>query len=96
MKDFEYYERLVSNILTQEDKLDLSIFPNPTSDYLRIDSKKLETSNIRIFNLLGQLILELKEVNLPQSIDVRNFEKGIYVLEIEVSGSAVSKKIIVN
>ncbi len=96
LKDFEYYEGLITNVLSQKQEFDLSIFPNPTNDYLRIDSSVQEASHIKIFNLLGQLIFDIKEVNLPQIIDVRNFEKGIYVMETEISNSVISKKIIVN
>ncbi len=96
LKDFEYYDILMTNVSSPELESDLSIFPNPTNDYLRIDSKNLESANVRIFNLVGQLILEVKETNLPQTIDVQNFEKGIYVLEIEVANAVVSKRIIVN
>jgi len=92
LKDFEYYGELITNISSPEHKFDISIFPNPANDYLRIESDKLGASNIRIFNLYGQLILEIKEVNLPQVIDIQELEEGVYAVEIEISDSVILKK----
>ena len=51
---------------------------------------------MRMYNLYGQLILKITKGDLPQMIDVQHLEKGVYVVEIDVSNSVVSKKIIVN
>ena len=96
LKDFENYGILTTNTVIQEPKIDLSIYPNPANDFIRINSKKTGGAKISVFNLFGQLIFELKELVLPQTIDIQNLEKGMYIVEIGIDNSVISKKIIVN
>jgi len=61
----------------------LSLYPNPTSDFLQIHLKlKSSDESIRIYDVVGNLVLT-SENNL--TIDVRSLENGLYV--VEVSGN---------
>jgi hypothetical protein len=53
------------------------IYPNPTSNYFKIDNKEIKT--ISIINVLGQNILQ-KEIKNNTRIDVANLEEGIYIV----------------
>lgn len=63
----------------------IRLYPNPTSDkvefVLSIPKADLE---IRLFNSLGQIILEDKKTNSNKfSLDVSNYQNGIYFVEVE-------------
>ncbi len=57
--------------------IDYAIYPNPTTDFVRVEASE-EINNIRIFNLLGELVLEsnLSEVNVSE------LQTGSYVIEL--------------
>lgn len=60
-------------------------YPNPTSDLLNvtIDKSKNSTVDINIYNINGQLLQQIKSEKKSQQINVSNFSRGIYFLEIK-------------
>ncbi|NBC57627.1 MAG: T9SS type A sorting domain-containing protein [Bacteroidetes bacterium] len=72
------------------DNIEVSIFPNPARDILRIDSN-FEISNLVLFNNLGQKIHEdenVKEINMSQ------FQPGIYFLQVDSNNNSQTLKVI--
>ena len=68
----------------------LSIYPNPASNQINVIlSDLIENENIKIFNQLGQLVLEQKASN-ENVINLGTLPSGTYVL----SYNKISKKII--
>lgn len=63
------------------DKIVLKIYPNPTKDYLKLESFQ-EFNKIEIFNLLGQNIntINLKETYFEMSL--HNLPKGVYLVKV--------------
>jgi hypothetical protein len=60
----------------------LSIFPNPTSDKIIISSNEKIIKKIELINSIGQIIL-VREINESTvSIDLKNYEAGIYFIKI--------------
>ena len=57
-----------------------SIKPNPTSDYLHIESNTDSLLTLSIYNSLGQLVLENETTQA--SINVTTLDKGVYFLKI--------------
>ena len=69
------------------------IFPNPIKNELTIDYK-MGSFNYKLFSSLGQLVREVTN-NLNQiKIDMNQFEKGIYFIEIEIGVEKIRKKLI--
>lgn len=67
------------------------IYPNPVSDILHISASPIlseENARIRIVSLNGEVVLE--QVFTP-TLDLREFQTGIYILEIE-SGNVISRE----
>ena len=60
------------------DNQDVSIYPNPTFDFINIENIE-ESSSAIIFNVLGQKVSELES---SAKIDVRNLPEGICFLKI--------------
>ena len=65
-----------------ENKKELSIYPNPSSDVVRISSNSMETMHVKIYSLSGQL-LKIGSFDTNQDIDVSGFAKGIYLVQID-------------
>lgn len=61
----------------------LSIYPNPTVDFLNVSYSSIKSRHYQVFNTLGQKIIETHLQGKTDNIDVRNLSKGIYFLVIQ-------------
>ncbi len=80
----------------------LSIWPNPTKDFLNYSFNNTSNSatNISLIDIQGRTIFTKKEHNsnaqtIQDKIDLRNYSKGIYFMIIRSGNSEINKKIIV-
>lgn len=64
------------------DLKNISLFPNPASDIIFIDTKNYtDTYKVEIYNMLNQMILS-NEIEKKSGIDISGFPKGIYLAKI--------------
>jgi hypothetical protein len=69
----------------------ISLYPNPVSDILKIENNNgFLIKSIKLYNSLGQLVLEKNEGN---QIDVSGLANALYLVEIETDKGVVTKKI---
>ena len=74
--------------LTNEEKIGVHIFPNPSKGMLTFDIKKedMQSIDIRFFNAIGQEIKRVKSQNTEgvyqSDVDVSSFSDGIYYVHI--------------
>jgi len=81
------------NSLANQD--DLIVFPNPARDYLNLTMSDLgEPVQLKIYNALGHLVKTIPKQNIDDgiSIDLADFENGLYLLSIFKSQSRVVSK----
>ena len=75
----------------------VSIYPNPTTDYLTVDLKDIAAHTVRVFSMTGE---EISVIATPQqtktTIDISELPKGLYVVSICADNYKISKKIIKN
>ena len=78
----------------------LDIYPNPSRDIFNISfsSENKQDLKIRILNMVGaEVYSENKEEFIGEytkMINLDNYVKGIYFLEIETSNGVINKKLI--
>jgi len=80
--------------LDMEEVLDattVSIYPNPTSDYLNIKTNAVIIS-IEIFDILGKSVLRSSGAD---QIKVNHLPVGVYVLKAHLDNGKLTKKIII-
>ena len=71
-----------------------SLFPNPTSDILKITfSQTIKQAHFKLCNALGQIVLE-KEMNNPTIISLEKLSSGVYFYNIQGDFSSQTGKII--
>ena len=75
------------------DNEDVSIYPNPTSHVVTIQSK-YQISKINVFDVLGTLILSANSNSNSFSIDFSSYSKGIYFVTILDEFGLRTKKIV--
>ena len=62
--------------------LELSIYPNPTTGYLTLKTKKSENISYQLFNLQGKLIKDKKVTKNNTNIQMNELPKAIYLLKV--------------
>lgn len=72
-------------------KLDISIFPNPTKGYLQVDLKPNPETKFVLYNSMGQQINTFDLLFSKNKLDVVNFPTGIYFYHIIAQGNIISK-----
>lgn len=82
----------VSSIEAINPQKQVKIYPNPTSDFIYLDSSEEEQLKCQIFDLTGSLIWSGIVSN--GKIDVSALPSGGYVLQIRSKNALVTKKII--
>ncbi|MBU8891959.1 MAG: T9SS type A sorting domain-containing protein, partial [Bacteroidales bacterium] len=92
---YSYYEVSESSGIKQFAYNNLKIYPNPATDIINIvfsDGSKTET--IKLFNLIGEKVLEASDINSSEvSVNLNQFAKGIYFLQIDNGYNRIVKKV---
>ncbi len=74
------------------DRNEISVFPNPTSDMLIIQTKA--PSQIKLLNKFGQCILT-KDIRDSETLDLSNILIGLYFLQVKSDNQVYYEKIII-
>lgn len=69
-----------------------SIFPNPASDVININTNNEILKEVLIYNSLGQMVKKSNQIK----VDTLNLDKGIYFITIETEQGKSTKKLIIN
>lgn len=83
-----YDQYFAQNMHDKNEKIDLSVYPNPSDNYIYISDFNLlksENFSYKIYNSTGALVQERETSKIkyqPAEIDIRLLSSGIYILEI--------------
>lgn len=80
------------NELAQE----LSVYPNPTSNFINISREGENISSYQIFNTKGELVEAGNESQANYQVDVSNWSNGIYFVQVNIGNQQETRKIMVN
>jgi hypothetical protein len=81
-------------VIQEEGEVNLfSIYPNPASDILNINTTK-QLESVTIFNQLGQEVYNLKTTAISNAIDISNLKKGLYIMNVRAEGKTQAIKFI--
>jgi hypothetical protein len=72
----------------------VSISPNPTNGKISISSKN-DPEQISIYSVTGKLFQKIVDVHQPLVLDLSNFGKGLFFLQIKSKDSLINRKIVV-
>lgn len=73
---------------------EVSIYPNPTSDILKVKLLKNEKSKIEIYDLSGKLVKQMEANSDHIEINVSTLAKGNYLININTATQKIAKKFI--
>ena len=72
----------------------IRVFPNPTTGEITICGLPTLSSDLDIYNSLGQKIYSVKSSNQSEIIDISGFSQGVYFLVIKNNDYTSYKKIV--
>ncbi len=94
MLEFQLTPQGDPTALNQETALELDIFPNPTTDLVRLDGDFKGSVQVKVFSMSGQLLLDKNFQNASApTINLQALDKGVYLLEVTTSSSRKVKQI---
>ncbi|MFT6923494.1 MAG: hypothetical protein ACJA1C_002509 [Crocinitomicaceae bacterium] len=70
----------------------ITIYPNPTNGHLTIDSEE-NILSVKVINLLGELVYELKQHASIEMIDLNDLSSGAYTLQLIGAENSWNKRI---
>ncbi len=76
---------------------EVKIYPNPANDIINIEiENNIQNGEILIYNSIGHLVNRIDLTNNHKSINLSNFNNGLYFIKItENSNIIASKKVLV-
>jgi len=70
------------------------IYPNPADQRFIIEDAN--GAELSVFNVKGELMINLKVMNENQEVNISQLSRGIYVLKIQMNGMIRTEKLLVN
>lgn len=92
-KVYMFQNNTLSNDAFQSN-IQLEIFPNPTSNFVQINSNQ-NIDSYSLFSIDGKLVLTKKISNLNQiTVDITELNSGVYLLNLNSNGIVINNKIV--
>ena len=67
---------------SEEQQLDIAIYPNPALEFINITSDEIQKVDLRIYSTQGQLLLQEINQSLPGRVNISSLSAGAYILEL--------------
>ncbi len=88
--NIRYGSQSITNQTSALEKVNISVFPNPVVNSLRI-SNSTNVFRVKLFNQSGVLLKDVEEIQ--QTINVSDIPKGYYIMKVyDKSGKVISNK----
>jgi len=101
--DIRVYNSTDVSIATPENNNTVSVYPNPAVNQFNLDIELAEKANVTysVLNNLGQEVINadlgtLNAGSQNQKVNISELAQGIYVIQININNSIITKKLTVN
>jgi len=74
------------------DNNNISIYPNPTSNFIQIENLQTEANTIDILDITGEIVKTVSSNSKNIKIDVSTLEKGVYIVKVGETVTRFVKK----
>lgn len=61
----------------------VSVYPNPANDYIKLSATSSQQSVVKIYNVLGMLVDEYEMNSGEIEINVSDYNSGIYFIDLD-------------
>jgi len=73
----------------------ITIYPNPVNSVLHITSENIQDYNLKVYNAIGELILQSDKLSSNSEVDLTQYPEGMYFLQVYSNNKIFNKKIII-
>lgn len=73
----------------------VSVYPNPASNMLNIETEGVGAFDFQLFDLTGRLVAEQKDAVGKASMEVSELTQGVYMLKVIQNGKSAIQKVVV-
>ena len=81
--------------LSEEEFVQFKVFPNPATHIINIQiPTQTEATNLRIYNVLGKLVLEKELTNSETKLDISSMASGLYMMSFNSEKGSKTFKLI--
>ena len=96
-RDSVFINKITTGITNHATDIGLNIYPNPTNSFLTIAFDLYDTRDMHmeIMNDMGQIVWTASTVQKQQIINVQDFPKGMYILQLYDGETIVNKRFVV-
>ena len=92
MEENYYYSQVVVSIV-EPNRLEVTLYPNPSRDNINIVTAETNNATMQIVNNLGQIVIQQNLTQNTTQIDISGLQSGIYFVNIKTKDGLVTKKI---
>ncbi|MBL7816432.1 MAG: T9SS type A sorting domain-containing protein [Saprospiraceae bacterium] len=86
------YSKVVS--VSRSNVSKIKIYPNPTNNLLTIDLGNMQHATVTFLDILGRVMFNKESQTNQMTLDLSNFESGIYMLEVKSKNVSIQEKVI--
>jgi hypothetical protein len=74
----------------------VAVFPNPAKNQLNIHTENAQIESINMYNISGQLVKQLNNVNSNNSsFNVNELSQGVYMIQITTDKGVENRKVVI-
>jgi hypothetical protein len=85
-----------AGVFNDTQNYEITVYPNPAKNELKISFNQKPNSKVRIINSLGQEVFQSKNIKKTLDVNISNWKTGVYFIRITDNNYSISKKFIVN
>lgn len=75
---------------------DISVYPNPFNENIRLDFNNEELREIKIYNALGELIYNVQTSNISEELDLSHLINGVYFIQVNGENQNSTMRLVKN
>lgn len=85
---------ITTNVKTEIQPESICLYPNPSNGLVSVNKKGI--TDIKVYDLSGQLILNIQQLDGNKVVDLRNLSDGAYIVELHSSkGNVYNERLII-
>lgn len=73
----------------------VSLYPNPSKDYINLSVKDEKITNIEVFNISGQKVLNVQPNTSIATVNIQSLASGVYTAKVGTKAGTFTKEFIV-
>lgn len=93
---FNDFNKAPDNSENEEiDITEVSVYPNPSKGLFNVELGNISNADLSVLDITGKVIASKKAVSYREVLDLTNFTRGVYFLQIETYNHLITKKLMI-